>query len=128
MSKYNKSQIFSSAWALVKKEQITLSQALKQTWAIAKDEVLKNEWQTITCNSNLVRHSTGKAVLIKIPKTELCFWHPTKLIRFHGKNNYLIDIRFNGGFKFNCKRTSEKTYAVLEERTFNSTEIQQYFN
>ncbi len=29
----------------------------------------------IILNSNSVQHDTGKALLIKLPKSELCFWH-----------------------------------------------------
>ena len=85
-------------------------------------------WKNIICNSNLVLADTGKSLLIKLPKSELAFWHPVKLCRFSGKNNYRLSFGYTDEFTFKCFRKSDKTGNILEERELNSTEIEEIFN
>ena len=47
-------------------------------------------WIQVTANSNLIQTKTEKAVLIKLPKSKLMFWHPAKCVRTNGKNGYLF--------------------------------------
>ena len=71
-------------------------------------------WDKVTINSNCVQRQTEKAVLIKIPKEDLFFWHPAKCVRFSGKNNYLTTFSFTDEFVFKVFKNGN--------RKFNSNE------
>lgn len=85
-------------------------------------------WKNIICNSNLIQADTGKALLIKLPKSEFTFWHPSKLCRLSGKNNYRLSFGYTDEFKFKCFRKSRKTGNILEDIELNSQEIENIFN
>lgn len=85
------------------------------------------EWLKVKANSNLIQAETDRAVLIKLPKTELCFWHPSKLVKYSGKKGYKITISYTDGWKFIAKRTSQKTKAILEEREIPAEKFPSYF-
>ena len=82
-------------------------------------------WKKIAVNSNLIQHTTDKAVLIKQPETDFTFWHPKKLIKIKGKNGYLIDISYNDDFTFEFFRTSTKTYERLEKKEVSANDFAQ---
>lgn len=87
-------------------------------------------WIQIKANSNLIQTQTEKAVLIKLPKKELMFWHPAKCVRTSGKNGYLMTISFTEEFKFKCFRNgSGKTtsFTKLEEVEYTAKQIQDAF-
>lgn len=86
------------------------------------------EWKNISCNSNLIQFDTGRALLIKLPKSELTFWHPSKLCRLSGKNNYKLSFGYTDNFTFRCFRKSSKTQNILEEKEMNTNEIERVFN
>ena len=70
----------------------------------------------IVLQSNAIRHQTDKATLIKLPSSELCFWHPTRFVSFYGKNDHLMKVWFGSeDWIIKARRTSEKTREVLEE-------------
>ena len=88
-------------------------------------------WIQVKCNSNLIQTTTEKAVLIKLPKSELMFWHPSKCIRVTGKNDYLMTISFTDEFKFKCFRNGKgvtNSYDKIEEFEYTAKEIQELFN
>lgn len=85
-------------------------------------------WKNIVCNSNLIQFDTGKALLIKLPKSELTFWHPAKLCKLSGKNNYRLSFGYTDEFNFKCFRKSSKTYQILEEKELTAQEIEVIFN
>jgi hypothetical protein len=88
-------------------------------------------WIKIKANSNLVQTSTDRAYLIKLPKSELKFWHPAKLVRFAGKSNYLMSISFTDSFIFKCFRNGKGQTTFnkkIEEVEYNSQEIQEMFS
>lgn len=68
------------------------------------------EWKKITANSNLIQTETAKAVLIKLPKSELKFWHPAKLVRTSGKGGYRMTFSYTDEFVFKCFRTGNGRY------------------
>lgn len=68
------------------------------------------EWKKITANSNLIQAETAKAVLIKLPKSELKFWHPAKLVRTSGKGGYRMTISYTEDFTFKCFRNGKGRY------------------
>lgn len=87
-------------------------------------------WKSVTGNSNLVQHQTDRAILIKLPKSELKFWHPAKLVRFSGKNGYLMKISFTDEFKFKAFRNGKGRYNrfdKIEEVEMSPTEIEKAF-
>lgn len=61
-------------------------------------------WKKLEANSNLIQHDTGNAVLIKLPKSDLKFWHPKKCVRTSGKNGYRMSISYTDDFEFKCER------------------------
>jgi hypothetical protein len=87
-------------------------------------------WIQIKANSNLIQNSTEKAVLIKLPKSELMFWHPAKCVRTNGKSNYLMTISFTKDFKFKCFRNGKgktTSFTKIEEVEYSAKEIQELF-
>jgi hypothetical protein len=90
---------------------------------------MKN-WIQVNCNSNLIQTQTEKATLIKLPKSELMFWHPTKLIRTTGKKNYLMTISFTEDFSFKCFRNGKgktTSFTKIEEVEYTAKQIQEIF-
>jgi len=90
---------------------------------------MKN-WIQIQTNSNLIQHETEKATLIKLPKSELMFWHPSKLVKTMGKSNYLMTVSFTDDFKFKCFRNGKgktTSFTKIEEVEYSAKEIQEFF-
>jgi hypothetical protein len=85
-------------------------------------------WEQVVANSNLIRARTERAVLIKLPKSELTFWHPRKLVRTSGKSDYRMTIAFTEEFEFKCFRegTGFKRQ-ILEERVLTVEQFKKYF-
>ena len=84
------------------------------------------EWYKVKGNANLIQHETDKAVLIKIPKSELMFWHPQKLIKTAGKNNYLLLLSFTKDWKFKAFRNGRgkaNFNKKIEERDISAQEM-----
>lgn len=87
-------------------------------------------WIQVRANSNLIQNQTEKAVLIKLPKSELMFWHPIKCVRTAGKSNYLMTISFTDSFKFNCFRNGKgktTSFKKIEEVEYTAQEIKDIF-
>ena len=87
-------------------------------------------WKNIVINSNNVVTATDKAVLIKIPRSKLKFWHPAKLVRYKGKNNYLISIGYTDDFNFKLFRNGEGRHnqkEIIEELHLSAQEFEEYF-
>jgi len=87
-------------------------------------------WIQVTANSNLIETKTEKAVLIKLPKSKLMFWHPAKCVRTSGKNGYLMTISFTEEFKFKCFRNGEgktTSFTKIEEVEYTAKQIQEIF-
>jgi hypothetical protein len=81
-------------------------------------------WKQIEANSNLIQHDTGSAVLIKLPKSDLKFWHPKKCVRTGGKNGYKMTISYTDSFSFKCERKGGVGgKEILETKIFNGDEI-----
>lgn len=90
---------------------------------------MKN-WKQVQGNSNLIQHETEKATLIKLPKSELMFWHPSKLVKTMGKSNYLMTISFTDDFKFKCFRNGKgktTSFTKIDEVEYSAKEIQEFF-
>lgn len=89
------------------------------------------DWKKVTSNSNLIQANTEKAVLIKLPKSKLKFWHPAKCVKVHGKKGYLLSISYTDSFKFKCFRNGEGKYNFkdkIEEVELTAKEFEAYFD
>lgn len=87
-------------------------------------------WIKVTANSNLIQAETEKAVLIKLPKSKLMFWHPTKCVKKSGKSGYLMTISFTEEFKFKCFRNGEgktTSFTKIEEIEYSAKDFQEFF-
>lgn len=73
-------------------------------------------WKKVIVNSNLIKHETNGAYLIKIPKQNKMFWFPKKCVRFKGKNDYLMVLSYTDGFEFRIK--DGKSMCVAEWESF----------
>jgi len=90
-----------------------------------------SEWKTVDCNSNLIQHVTDKAVLIKLPKSDFQFWHPSKCCRQSGKGNYKLTISYTDTFSFNIFKPGKGKWNKrdkIEEKTLTAAEFESYFS
>ncbi len=90
-------------------------------------------WNKIITHSNLIKHETEKAYLIKLPRRNQKFWFPKKLVEFRGEwegtmiLNYCstMEIRVDGKimdietfvsiFDGECTDTYDESYVIVEE-------------
>lgn len=84
-------------------------------------------WKSIKANSNLIRATTEKAILIKLPKTDWMFWHPAKCVRVAGKGGYLMTISYTEDFQFKIFRQGSNRN-VLASETLTSAQLEERFN
>ena len=56
-------------------------------------------WKKVIANSNLIKHETPRAYLIKIPKEKHRFWFPKNCVHFKGKNDYLMTLSYTDDFE-----------------------------
>lgn len=83
----------------------------------------------IILNSNAIQHATEKALLIKLPNSEMCFWHPSKFCSTVGRNDYQLNVWFaDSNWEIKAQRTSKKTRAILESWTGTVSEAIDEFN
>lgn len=94
----------------------------------------KQEWEKIHIQSNNIKGSTDKAVLINMPKTSkykgYSFWHPKKLTRPEGKNSYLLSVSFTQEFVFKLKKFGKGQHnfnKVLDEKEISPKEFKESF-
>lgn len=86
-------------------------------------------WENIKAN-NSIEANTEKAVLIRIPKTDLKFWHPSKLVRTFGKSDYAMSFGVCEGMTFRVFRNGKGRYNRLDktfEVTISLEELKGYF-
>lgn len=91
---------------------------------------MTSKWKSVKANSNLIQAQTSTSVLIKLPKSELTFWHPAKCVKQSGKGGYLMEISYTDEFKFKAFRNGKgiSTFNVkIEEKELNSEEFEAYF-
>ena len=80
-------------------------------------------------NSNAIQADTGKAILIKLPKSDFCFWMPSRMVRTSGKNGYQLSVWFpNDSWEIKAQRTSDKTHKVLDEKVYSPTQLAEAYN
>ncbi len=85
-------------------------------------------WKSIEANSNLIQAQTDKAILIKLPKSDLTFWHPSKCVRTNGKKGYKLSISYTDSFEFKCfRKGGVGGKETLEEKIYNGDEIRKAF-
>lgn len=72
-------------------------------------------WHQVEGNSNLIQAQTEKAYLIKLPKSEFQFWHPKKLVRLQGKNDYHMTVSFGDEWRFKIFRNGKGKYNSFEK-------------
>ena len=63
-------------------------------------KILKTKWKAIIFNAQNIKVETSKAVLIKLPGTEKCFWHPKSLIKDVGGKGYFLSFSYTDVWKF----------------------------
>ncbi len=86
-------------------------------------------WENIETN-NLIQAESEKAFLLKIPKEDWLFWHPKKLIRFSGKNNYRMSFGVCNDMKFKIFKNGKGRFNKFEkisEKEINLDELKEYF-
>lgn len=90
-----------------------------------------SEWKKVTTNSNLIQHETERAVLIKLPKSEFKFWHPSKCCRTSGKSGYRLSISYTDEFTFRVFRNGKGQWnkgTVLEKKELTVKQFESCFN
>lgn len=88
-------------------------------------------WKQVIANSNLIQTQTDKAVLIKLPKSELMFWHPAKCVRLSGKSDYRMTVSYTDDFKFKTFRTGQGRHNFkdkIEERELTVAQFEAFFS
>lgn len=88
------------------------------------------KWQKITINKNLIKRETEKSVLIKLPKTDLFFWHNKKCLQASNGDKNCLHLLFSGDFIFKCFK-SEKidgAYKNVKEVEYTAEELKNFFN
>ena len=88
------------------------------------------KWHKIIGNSNLIQFETERAYLIRLPKSELMFWHPKKLVRLSGKKSYKMTISYSDEFKFKVFRNGKGRFnfkEILEEKILSIDQWKEYF-
>jgi hypothetical protein len=88
------------------------------------------KWQKITINKNLIQKQTEKSALIKLPKTDLFFWHNLKCLRLSTTNKNCLHLFFTESFIFKCFK-SEKidgAYKNVKEVEYTADEFKNFFN
>ncbi len=86
-------------------------------------------WENIETN-NLIQAETEKAVLIKIPKEEWLFWHPKKLVKTFGKNNYRMSFGVCDDMKFKIFKNGKgkwNKFEKISEKEISIEELKKYF-
>ncbi|WP_324171125.1 hypothetical protein [Sulfurimonas sp.] len=87
-------------------------------------------WKNIEINSNSVQTETIKATLIKVPKTEFLFWHPSKLIRKSGKDGYKLSFGYTDNFTFKLFRNGKgkhNSHEKIEEIELSAQDFEKRF-
>ena len=96
----------------------------------AKTEEKEGKWRRIAVNIQNIQHETEKAVLIAMPHSSkydgFKFWFPKKLVR-EGFHSYERAVSVADDMSITLKRKSEKTGAVLAERTVDADELIEAF-
>lgn len=90
----------------------------------------QNIWKRVIGNSNLLQAETDNAVLIKLPKSEMKFWHPKKLVRTSGKNGYRLSISYTDEFTFKCFRNGKGQFNFkekIQECELSAAEFEEFF-
>lgn len=86
-------------------------------------------WKNINVNDNLIEKSTGKAVLVKMPKKSkyagYTFWHPAKCVHA-GRHSAAVSLGYTTDWTFNLKKTG-KNFNVLDEAELTAEEIEAEF-
>lgn len=85
----------------------------------------ESNFDFVNANSNLIRGKTEKAYLIKLPATNLFFWHPKSCSCISGKSNYLLTLSFTEDWVFEVfPYTKEKK---KRKRKMNVETFKTYF-
>lgn len=87
-------------------------------------------WKQVIANSNLIQTEIDNAYLIKLPKSELKFWHPKKLVRISGKNGYRMSISFTDSFEFKVFRNGNGKHnfkEIIEQKILTPAEFEIYY-
>lgn len=89
----------------------------------------KTKWEEIEAN-NSVERFTDKAALVGIPKTDYKFWHPKKLVKTFGKNNYGMAIAVCPEMKFKIFKNGQgqwNKFEKIDEREIDLRQLKELF-
>ena len=87
-------------------------------------------WKNLEFNSNNIQNETAKATLIKVPKTDYLFWHPSKLVRTFGKKGYMLSLGYTDDFTFKLFRNGNgkhNSHEKIEEFELSAKEFEERF-
>ena len=87
-------------------------------------------WEKLTLNKNSIKAETEKSFLIKLPKSEFLFWHPSKLCRRSGKGGYDLSVSYTDTFTFKLFRNGKGQYnnhTKIEEIKLTAKELKNRF-
>lgn len=88
------------------------------------------EWRSVDGHSSIIQAETTRAVLIKLPKEEWFFWHPAKLVRTSGKNDYRLNVSFTEEFEFKLFKNGKgkhNKFTKIAEKTISAREFELYW-
>lgn len=87
-------------------------------------------WHKFALNSQNVVRETAKAVLIALPHKSnfdgFEFWYPKKLVR-QGSHSYQLIASIPDDMQITARRTSPKTYKVLDEKELTPADVIEAF-
>lgn len=91
---------------------------------------MEPKYLNININRNQIKYSSGRAILIAMPHKSdydgFTFWFPEKLVD-EGRHDEAIRLCIPVSFNFNLRRTSPKTYKVLDEAELNAYQLVEQF-
>lgn len=91
---------------------------------------MEPKFLNININKNQIERSTGRAYLIKMPHNSdydgFTFWFPSKLVN-EGRHDAALRLCIPASFNFTLKRTSPKTYKVLDEAELSAHQLVDQF-
>lgn len=91
---------------------------------------MEPQYLNININRNQIKYSSGRAYLIAMPHKSdydgYAFWFPEKLVD-EGRHDEALRLCIPVSFNFTLKRTSNKTYKVLDEAELNAYQLVDQF-
>lgn len=91
---------------------------------------MEPKYLNININRNQIKYSSGRAILIAMPHKSdydgYTFWFPERLTD-EGRHDEALRLCIPVNFNFTLRRTSPKTYKVLDEVELNAYQLVEQF-